>query len=70
MGSARKLFLMYMPRPNSQLEMFVHAYFHTSLRANLLDGDIREDYPRGAIVKLISQLGFGGDDEMVPLSDP
>ncbi|SJL18489.1 uncharacterized protein ARMOST_22079 [Armillaria ostoyae] len=74
-GSARQLLPTYMPRPSSQdsqFEMFRHAYFYTSFRANLLGGDIREDYPRAAIVKMMGQLDVGGDDsddEMVPLSN-
>ncbi|KAK0243525.1 hypothetical protein EDD85DRAFT_786420 [Armillaria nabsnona] len=32
--------------------------------------DIREDYPCAAIVKLMGELGVGGDDAMVPLLDP
>ncbi|KAK0447543.1 hypothetical protein EV421DRAFT_2033263 [Armillaria borealis] len=74
-GSAHQLLPTYMPRPSSQdsqFEMFLRAYFYTSLRANLLGGDIREDYPRAAIVKMMGQLDVGGDDsddEMVPLSD-
>lgn len=62
-----------MPRPNSQLEMFLRAHFHTPLRANLLGGDIREDYLWAATVKMMGQLGVGGDDsddEMLRLSDP
>ncbi|PBK94065.1 hypothetical protein ARMGADRAFT_1062813 [Armillaria gallica] len=51
----------HMPRPKSRLEMFLRAHFHTPLRANLLGGDIREDYPWAATVKMMGQLGVRGE---------
>ncbi|KAK0431761.1 hypothetical protein EV421DRAFT_1925553 [Armillaria borealis] len=57
---------------HSQFEMFLRAHFHSSLRANLFDGDIGEEYDLETIQNMMSQLGVGGDnddDEMVPLSD-
>ncbi|KAG7444595.1 uncharacterized protein BT62DRAFT_1007598 [Guyanagaster necrorhizus] len=75
MGSIRQLLPTHMPAPcaqDQQFDMFLRAHFRSSLRVNILRGDIREEYDAGTIQRMMGQLGVGDDnddDEMAPLSD-
>ncbi|KAK0237398.1 hypothetical protein EDD85DRAFT_542380 [Armillaria nabsnona] len=73
MGAVRHLLPTPISPPRGfETLKFLETHFHTSVRANILHGDVKEEYGHRAIEVLMDELGVGGedDDEMVPLSDP
>ncbi|SJK99171.1 uncharacterized protein ARMOST_02459 [Armillaria ostoyae] len=73
MGTVRRLLPMHISPPHGLETLnFLDAHFHSSLRANILHGDVKDEYGHRAIEDLMDEFGVGGedDDQMVPLSDP
>ncbi|KAK0441458.1 uncharacterized protein EV420DRAFT_1485623 [Desarmillaria tabescens] len=76
MGSARGLLPAHIPpppSPNTDFEMFLRCHFHSSIHANILHGDVREDYTSQEIIQLMGDLGVGDGDEegnFAPMDDP
>ncbi|KAF8959279.1 hypothetical protein BDZ97DRAFT_1838186 [Flammula alnicola] len=74
MGSARRLLPTHMPlrEHDASFEMFLRGHFHSSLRANIVHGDIRDEYSTDDILTLMGELGVGqeDDDELAPMDDP
>ncbi len=74
LGSARGLLPTHMPprQPDPQFETFLRGHFHSSLRANIFNGDIREEYSTNTIVRMMGELGVGEEDEddLAPMDDP
>ncbi|PBK90880.1 hypothetical protein ARMGADRAFT_1166565 [Armillaria gallica] len=73
MGAVRRLLPTHISPPRGfETLKFLETHFHTSVRANILYGDVKEEYGHRATEVLMDELGVGGDDddEMVPLSNP
>ncbi|KAK0430399.1 hypothetical protein EV421DRAFT_1935520 [Armillaria borealis] len=73
MGTVRRLLPKDMSPPlGFETLKFLEAHFYSSLRANILHRDVRDEYGIPAIEDLMDELGVGSEDEdeMVPLSDP
>ncbi len=73
MGVVRRLLPTHISPPHGfETLKFLETHFHSSVRANMLHGDIKNEYGHRAIEVLMDELGVGGedDDETVALSDP
>ncbi|KAG7439887.1 uncharacterized protein BT62DRAFT_650930 [Guyanagaster necrorhizus] len=74
MGSARGLLPTRMPRRqhDASFELFLRGHFNSSLRANILHGDTREEYSSAAILKMMGELEVEqeDEDELAPMGDP
>ncbi|PBK60699.1 hypothetical protein ARMSODRAFT_1090151 [Armillaria solidipes] len=56
-------------------DWYLREHFRISLKVNIRDGDIREDYPPAAVLDIMADLGVGlcgGDEalEPAPMTDP
>ncbi|KAK0444578.1 uncharacterized protein EV420DRAFT_1648684 [Desarmillaria tabescens] len=73
-GPAQSLLPSHLTITNGPDDYYLREHFRLSLRVNLLDCDIRKQYPNGAIFEMMGELGVDYDDPemeaIVPLSDP
>ncbi|KAK0193113.1 hypothetical protein F5146DRAFT_1223119 [Armillaria mellea] len=73
-GSAQSLLPTHLTVINGLGDYYLREHSRLSLKVNLLDCDIRKQYPNGAILDMMGELGLSPDDPgmeaMVPLSDP
>ncbi|KAK0237481.1 hypothetical protein EDD85DRAFT_545371 [Armillaria nabsnona] len=73
-GSAQSLLPTHLTGINGLDDYYLREHFRLSLKVNILDCDIRKQYPNGVILDMMGELGLSpGDPEMeamVPLGDP
>ncbi|PBK64092.1 hypothetical protein ARMSODRAFT_979466 [Armillaria solidipes] len=73
-GSAQSLLPTHLTMINGPDDYYLREHFRLSLGVNVLDCDIRKQYPNGVILDMMGELGLDPVDPemeaMVPLSDP
>ncbi len=77
MGPAQKLLPSHLQvTANEGLDdWYLREHFRISLKVNIRDGDIREDYLPAVVLDMMADLGVGscgGDEalELAPMTDP